>query len=60
MSDVTIVTIILSISGFAVAILTHIKTSDCMKGFFKIETRTPPIINTPNSSPQIQKKETII
>jgi hypothetical protein len=63
MDALAIVAILTGISGCSVAILTHLKHSECC-GVFKIDTRTPQPTqqstpkHTPQPSPQIQPKHT--
>lgn len=42
MDAITIVAIITGITGLTVAVLTHLRHSECCAGFCKIDTRSPP------------------
>ncbi len=63
MDAISIVAIITGISGCSVAILTHLKHSECC-GVFKIDSRTPPptvtptpVAQTPINTPATTQKE---
>lgn len=58
MDSIALVGVITGLTGFVIAILTHIKHSECCKGFIEIETRERvETISTPNPTPIIHKKE---
>jgi hypothetical protein len=48
MDALTIVAVISGITGLGVAVLTHLRHSECCSGCCKIDTRTPP--TTPNGT----------
>ena len=59
MDAISIVAIISGLGGLFVAIGTHFKHSECCKGMFQCDTRTPPATMnvSPIGTPVVIKKE---
>ena len=57
MDALTIIAVISGITGLGVAVLSHLRHSECCSGCCKIDTRTPPTSPNANSSPKLIHKE---
>lgn len=53
MDSITIIGVIAGFTGMFVAVLTHLKHSDCCKGFLTLDTRSQIISPSPSPSPII-------
>lgn len=55
MDALTIVAVISGITGLGVAVLSHLRHSECCSGCCKIDTRTPPTSPTqPSQQPSLK------